>query len=460
MKKHLIKFLLITFGLFLSIDVSAASLSFDGTNTIDFEKTVGQKINFKPNGKVVTNIDFRVDISDSSNVSLGIIKDDSVAGTVNLTGVSKLTGDPIVDGTIATLNITNNNKLSTSGELTIKLTNIVFTFDDDTTEEVDDISKKITLKARPTTTAKPLSNESKLLNITFSQGKLTPEFKSDVKEYKVFDIRDTIKTITINPTCDHCTFTIKCELGCNNDNNKGRPNLVIGKNIIKITTVSESGLNKDEYLFTVYRGETTDNSAYLSNIEIEDFNLNEEFDKKTLDYTLSIPYEMESLDINAIPEDSTATIEIRGNENLLVGENVITITVTSSETNDKSIYNITVTRLEKGEEEPVTEPVTEEVAPIVKKENQTLIIILIIIGALTIIGISAYFLFFRKKKNKKVPVINEEKKEEIKKEDETISQSENELLEELVITEEKTKPSVDEALADLMTTKEILLKEE
>ena len=122
MKKHLIKFLLITFGLFLSIDVSAATLSFDGTNTIDFEKTVGQKINFKSNDKVVTNIDFRVDISDSSNVSLSIIKDDSVAGTVNLTGVSKLTGDHIVDGTIATLNITNNNKLSTSGELTIKLT--------------------------------------------------------------------------------------------------------------------------------------------------------------------------------------------------------------------------------------------------------------------------------------------------------------------------------------------------
>ena len=62
------------------------------------------------------------------------------------------------------------------------------------------ISVKNNFKSKTYYNSKTLSNESKLLNITFSQGKLTPEFKSDVKEYKVFDIRDTIKTITINPT--------------------------------------------------------------------------------------------------------------------------------------------------------------------------------------------------------------------------------------------------------------------
>ena len=77
------------------------------------------------------------------------------------------------------------------------------------------------------------------------------------------------------------------------------------------------------------------NSPYLKDLVVEGFDLTEKFDKENLDYTLSVPYDTTILEIAALPEDENAEVEIKGNDNLIVGENVITITVTSAETQDK-----------------------------------------------------------------------------------------------------------------------------
>lgn len=151
-------------------------------------------------------------------------------------------------------------------------------------------------------------------------------------------------------------------------------------------------------LFIVEKLQT---SNKLAGLNIKDYNINEQFDENTLDYTASVPYEVENLEINATAADENAKVEIKGNNNLKVGENVITITVTpTDEENEIKIYNITVIREEYVSEEPTSEFVP---GTIDKKDNSNIIlIILIVLVSLTIIGVAAYLIFFNKRKIKKI----------------------------------------------------------
>ncbi len=471
--KKLIKLIifLMAISFYGGINVNAAKLTFDGDNTISKEGT--ENIILDRGSDEITQVKFQITIDDATKATLGLTENKELAvGTVSLgNSILNGTGEGWVfskDGVIAILNITNKNNMGSDVKVTLKITNVEFTLKDK--EEVlkgpqYDYSKEITLKpitTTTTTTEKPKSNNASLTGITFSSGTLTPAFETNTKAYKVFGIKDTIKSVTINPKCDNCSFTISCESGCTNFANQQKPNLEIGKNVIKIATISESGTNNLEYTFTVYRGETTDNSAFLKELSLEELKLNEKFDKNILDYTVSVDYDITDIKLKATPEDSTAKVEIKGNNNLIVGDNVITITITSAETGDKKIYNITVTRLEEGKEVEKTNLATTAT---IKKDNKTLLIIIISVVALAIIGLSAYFIFFKKKnkdkknKNGKNPEIISDEGEIKKGISETeIEIKENELREDLNVLEEKDKPAtVDEALADLMTTKEIIL---
>lgn len=449
-------------SLIITTKVNAATLSFDGLDKISKGTSSSQKIMLKlETDEKINNVEFELELSDTSNASYGVKKATHVLGEANLSKsyIQSSSETFLTSGELATLMITNTSSLSEEKDIIVKIVNIKFTYDDGEVKTGTDYSKQITLIPEITTTPRPKNNNASLTGLTFSSGSLTPKFESSITEYKVFGIKDTIKTITITPKCENCSFIIKCESGCVNYNNQQRPDLEIGKNIIKISTISESGNNTLEYFLTVYRGETTDNSAFLKDIVLEDLKLNEKFDKETLDYTITIPNDLNELPLEVIPEDEAATVEIRGNENFIVGDNVVTITVTSADTEEKSIYNITVTKLEEGEVViTTTSPVIEQEE---KKDNKTLVIILIILAGLIIIGISGYFIFFRKKKkNKKKPeIITDEGNIKTKEKNTEISVKENELIDELNMTDKKIKPTIDEALTDLMNTKELIFDE-
>ncbi|MFA7064736.1 MAG: cadherin-like beta sandwich domain-containing protein, partial [Bacilli bacterium] len=316
--------------------------------------------------------------------------------------------------------------------------------------------KNITLTSTTTTTSRAKSSNAKLTSLTLSAGTLSPAFNGSNTSYKVLNLKDTIKNVTISPKCDMCNIKIICESGCTNYNNQNRPELIIGKNVLKIETISEDGSNNSEYDLIIYRGETTDNSTFLEELEIEDFKISEAFDKENLDYTLTVPNDTTFLNIIATPEDDAATIEIKGADDLQVGENVVTITITSSETKDKKIYNITVTRLDIDEVMTTTSPVEPT-----SKNNNTLLIIIITLISLAIIATAGYFIFRKKKpKNGKKDKIAKDGKIKMPEVKAEIEVKEDDIINDLNITVAKTKPTVDEALADLMTTKEIIFKEE
>ncbi len=456
--KKTIRVIIYTFiiSIFGIINVNAASLSFDGDKTITGGSSGSNDIKITAaESEGITKVEFTISTSDASLVTLSLNKSSTILGEVSGTRATLFVNEGYFTNlTIAKLQITNNNLINNTTNSKIVISDIKFTDKDNNVKIGANHEKTITLT--PGTTARPKSSNSKLTGLSVSSGTLTPSFNSSGNSYKVFNLRDTIKTVTITTKCDMCNVQIKCETGCTNYNNQNRPELEIGKNVLNISTISEDGSSNSSYELIIYRGVTTDNSSFLASIDIDGFKLTEKFDKENLDYTLKVPNDTTSLDIIATPEDELAKVEIKGADNLIVGENVITITITSSETNDKKIYNITVTRLDE-DEVMTTSPVEQ---PVEKKKSKFLLIVIIVVIALAIIGVAAYFIFWKKKKKDKPEVITDEGKIEQEKTLTEIEVKENDLISDLNMTDKKVKPTVDEALADLMTTKEIILQEE
>ena len=78
-------------------------------------------------------------------------------------------------------------------------------------------------------------------------------------------------------------------------------------------------------------------------IGIENINLNPAFSPDIFDYVATLENkEITELIVNATTNDENATVEVLGNKNLKDGENVITILVKSSKTNETTTYQITV----------------------------------------------------------------------------------------------------------------------
>ena len=99
--------------------------------------------------------------------------------------------------------------------------------------------------------------------------------------------------------------------------------------------------NKETLTYTIYltRDEKPDTS--LKNIKLDHGNI--PFDSKKYEYTFNVEYNVNKLDIEAIPNNSEATAKIE-NKDLVVGENVIKITVTNKKAS--SVYTLNVIREE------------------------------------------------------------------------------------------------------------------
>lgn len=82
----------------------------------------------------------------------------------------------------------------------------------------------------------------------------------------------------------------------------------------------------------------------LSKLEIKNYTLSPKFDTETYEYTIGLKEDISTLEINAVANNENATVEIIGNENLINGENVITILVTNAETEEVATYQIIVNK--------------------------------------------------------------------------------------------------------------------
>ena len=453
-KRIIIGCLVSVFGI---INVNAASLEITGVSTLKTDENGKYEIKLKDVGSdEFTQVEFEV-AYDSNLIKFEGNESNDYSTTPNYSGNKAfiVSANNYKDGVIGAFNITNLSGENATTSFVIK--NIKFKKGDAEVGTAADYSKTLTLRQGvTTTTSRPKNTSASVTSLSFKNATMKPAFNQGIHEYKLYT-KDTIRQVTLFYTTLETGVTLKseCTVGCTVSSQSDTIIQTIqGKNEVIFKFTSEDEKNTEEYKFIIYRGETTDGSNKLAGLNIKDYNINEQFDENTLDYTASVPYEVENLEINATAADENAKVEIKGNNNLKVGENVITITVTpTDEENEIKIYNITVIREEYVSEEPTSEFVP---GAIDKKDNSNIIlIILIVLVSLTIIGVAAYLIFFNKKKNKKDKLDKnvdqvDDKTEEL---EELPKVKETSIIDSAF--EEKEPTSVEDALDDLMKTKDI-----
>ena len=132
-----------------------------------------------------------------------------------------------------------------------------------------------------------------------------------------------------------------------------------GQNTANVIVTAEDGTTKT-YTINIKRlsknekQDTTENldaksssnskDLELSNLEIEGVNLEPSFESSTYKYEISIKGEQSNLDIKASTNNTSDKIEIIGNENLQNGQNIITILVTNSKSDEVATYQIYVNK--------------------------------------------------------------------------------------------------------------------
>lgn len=193
------------------------------------------------------------------------------------------------------------------------------------------------------TTEKPEeSNNKNLESITIEGGyTLSPEFSADVTEYEL-TVGADVDSLQIEAVAEDDKAEVKIT---------GNDNLLMGENTIGIEVTAEDGTVRT-YTINVTKGGseevTTGNGLVLSTLTLDGYELTPNFTSDIYEYTLNIyDSSVTNINIDATSNVEDAVIEIAGNNNLKLGENVITILVTSGE--NVTTYQIVVNIMEKVE---------------------------------------------------------------------------------------------------------------
>lgn len=92
--------------------------------------------------------------------------------------------------------------------------------------------------------------------------------------------------------------------------------------------------------------ETKSDNANLKSLVVENFDIIPNFSSDVTEYTLDVTSEVNELTIKAEPEDSKATVTIKGEKELKEGENMVIISVDAEDGTTK-LYEIKVTKKDK-----------------------------------------------------------------------------------------------------------------
>ena len=167
----------------------------------------------------------------------------------------------------------------------------------------------------------------------------------------------------------------------NGDTGKSWVYLKEGENVINVTATAEDGKTTKTYTINVTRKakdeaiekteetekkeekqeepqqeEPEKNTIGLAKLEIENLELDPEFNSDVYEYKSTLKENLNKLDIIAIPAKEDANIEIIGNENLQEGENIITVIVKGVDEAETVAYQITVNKEPETQVAKVEEP--------------------------------------------------------------------------------------------------------
>jgi len=195
-----------------------------------------------------------------------------------------------------------------------------------------------------TITVRNLGTDASLKSLKIPNASMTPEFRSDIYEYKA-NVKDlTSIDITASPNDGNAKVSIS-------DNYKA---LQKGENKITIQSTSEDGGSTLTYTINVTLTMTPTKEELalidttLKSLTISGYKL--DFNPSEKKYYLTVPYATTKLSIKAVPTNEKAEVAVVGNSKFTVGKNTVKINVTAADKKTTDTYQIVVTRSEQEKE--------------------------------------------------------------------------------------------------------------
>lgn len=320
MKKRVVFLILMLFS--FSIVNAASDLKMVCPNKANAISTVECTLSVKPDNYELRGV--QMNYSVSSGTYLDFKYNDSNYTPYSLSSAGALlnrktnyTGSSYDD--LGVLKI----KMPSSGNATVTISNIILLDKNNEEYNVSNISK----------TVKVADGNNYLSSITLSEG--TIDFDKSKTTYEIKNINGSTIEIGANAESSYAKLS----------GDTGKKNLKLGLNTFKITVTSESGINRI-YTLKIYRNDNRDKTNTLSSLEVENNKITPEFNKNTVNYTLTVKKDVTSVKINATLESDKSSFN-KGygprTVNLNYGVNNVVIKVTS-ESGAVKTYTIKITR--------------------------------------------------------------------------------------------------------------------
>lgn len=192
---------------------------------------------------------------------------------------------------------------------------------------------------KPDTTFK---GDATLKSLEVENYEISPKFDSSSHSYTV-TVGSDVNSINVKAIATDPKGTVSVS---------GNTNLKEGVNSVIVRVTNEDGKTSD-YVINVIKeakskpsGSTSKSSdSYLKSLTINSAHtIDKTFDKNIQSYAITVPYEVEKLDLNYEKNNSKASVKITGNENFKVGVvNTVTITV-NAEDGSTRLYLLNVIR--------------------------------------------------------------------------------------------------------------------
>lgn len=295
------------------------------------------------NGRIYIDLDVRF----SNNYSYSSAFDDAtvkIASPVNTLNSIKIDGATIQGFNKNTLNY-NVSTSKSSVLISATRTTTRSTVTGTGTKSLKCGNNKYALKVKAengsvknygVTVNRKCSSSATLKGITVSSGTLSPAFSENVYDYN----------LKLDKSTDKITITGVKSLADQKISGEVTDKVIgYGKSKVSLVVTSQTG-DKKTYNINIEKVDSRDDNSLLSSLSLSAGSIN--FDTNTFSYETKVLYDVSKIDVVATPSVSSSKVTVTGNNNLVVGDNLITVSVVS-EKNKKTDYKIKVVRLKEGE---------------------------------------------------------------------------------------------------------------
>lgn len=186
-----------------------------------------------------------------------------------------------------------------------------------------------------------------LSSLTVNQGTLTPVFNKEITSYTV-NVGTDIDTIILTGVAEDSKSTV---LG------DGTKSLNPGDNTFVITVQAEDGTTSKDYTVVVTKEQKS--ILTLSDLAIDGVTI-DDFSPSKTDYTITVPYSKNNVEITAVTSDSSAKISGNGIGNHVLNQNSETFMfIVTAEDGSTRTYQVTINKENPDSDNTLTDLVVE-----------------------------------------------------------------------------------------------------